>query len=56
MNTHIIISITVTRKSRLPEKPMRPTIAGRFAKKFQIKKKTQTNIYMCTVQEYGKRG
>ena len=31
------------------KKPIRPNIAGRLAKNIT---KKQTNIYMCTVQEY----
>jgi len=37
-------------KTKLPEKPIRANIAGRLAKKNS--KLKQTNIYMCTVQEY----
>jgi len=40
----------VMHKGRLPEKPIRPNIAGRLAKiNLNLKK---TNIYMCTAQEY----
>jgi len=49
MNIHIISTI-VTHKGRLPEKPIRPNIAGRLAKMSKYKKNKQTN--MCTVQEY----
>ena len=45
----------MTYKGRLPEKPIRPNIAGRLAKKnskVKKNKQTYTYTYMCTVQEY----
>jgi len=39
-------------QGRLPEKPIRPNIAGRLAKKSLNENNKQTNIYMCAVEEY----